>query len=55
MSNLKVLAGIVLYNPDLERLSENVSAIIPQVDILLLVDNKSNNINEIISLYKETN
>ncbi|RXF69361.1 glycosyltransferase family 2 protein [Arcticibacter tournemirensis] len=37
----KNLAGIVLYNPDLSRLSENINAIISQVDQLVLVDNGS--------------
>lgn len=35
------LAGIVLYNPDLSRLSENINAVIYQVDQLVLVDNGS--------------
>lgn len=35
----KVIAGIVLYNPDIERLRENIAAIVGQVDRLVLVDN----------------
>ncbi|WP_137655509.1 glycosyltransferase family 2 protein [Bifidobacterium moukalabense] len=38
MSNAAV---IVLYNPELKRLDENISAIIEQVDKLYLVDNHS--------------
>lgn len=38
-----IWAGIVSYNPDLERLRENVDAIVPQVDRLLIFDNGSNN------------
>lgn len=34
-------AGIVLYNPDGQRLEENIRAIYPQVDIVVLVDNGS--------------
>ena len=40
----KTMAGIVLFNPDLERLNENISAVITQVDNVLLVDNNSNNL-----------
>lgn len=38
---MKRIAGIVLYNPDVERLKENMSAILPQVDELLLIENGS--------------
>ncbi len=38
---LKVIAGIVLFNPNLERLKENIDAIKPQVDLLLFIDNGS--------------
>lgn len=51
MSNL-MIAGIVLYNPELKRLEENVNAILPQVDILLLVDNGSYNIQQIKERYQ---
>lgn len=40
------IAGIVLYNPDLERLKENIEAIAPQVDLIYFVDNGSGNISE---------
>lgn len=40
---MRIIAGIVLFNPDLERLNENVGAVITQVDEVLLVDNNSNN------------
>ena len=46
---MKVCAGIVLYNPDLERLIKVVDAIVPQVDQLVLVDNASANIGEVQS------
>lgn len=36
---IKIIAGIVLYNPDINRLKENIDAIISQVDRLVLVDN----------------
>ena len=40
-------AGIVLYNPIWERLKENIDAIFPQVDMLVLIDNGSNDICEV--------
>lgn len=50
-----ILAGIVLYNPSLERLCENLNNIDKQVDQIVMVDNNSNNnkkIKELISKYK---
>jgi len=36
---IHIVAGIVLYNPDVKRLRENIDAIINQVEKLILVDN----------------
>ena len=47
---MKTLAGIVLYNPDIERLRENIAAIAPQVDLLVFIDNASRNYDEIIKI-----
>jgi len=44
---VKVCAGIVLYNPDVERLAQSVDAIKPQVDCIVFVDNASENIGEV--------
>ena len=44
---MKVCAGIVLYNPEIERLSLNIDAISPQVDLIILVDNASSDISEL--------
>lgn len=44
---MKILAGIVLYNPDIERLQENLNAISGQVDKVLLIDNGSSDISRI--------
>lgn len=38
-----IVAGIVLYNPDISRLTENINAIINQVDYVILADNGSDN------------
>lgn len=45
--NVRICAGIVLYNPEISRLKENIDAIINQVEKIILVDNGSNEINEI--------
>lgn len=36
-----IVAGIVLYNPEISRLKDNISAIYPQVDVVLLIENGS--------------
>ena len=46
-----MVAGIVLYNPDLNRLSENLQAIQPQVSRVYCVDNGSQNINDVVALF----
>lgn len=48
----KILAAIVTYNPDLERLQKNINTIEPQVEHLIIVDNGSKNIN-LISRIKD--
>ena len=40
-----LIAGIITYNPDIERLRNNIDAIYPQVDKLIIVDNGSSNIS----------
>ncbi len=48
---MKICAGIVLYEPESQRLKENVEAIISQVDKVFLIDNGSKNIDEIKKLF----
>ena len=43
-------AGIVTYNPDLKRLTNNIEAVAKQVKTVFIVDNYSNNITEIKKL-----
>ena len=43
------VAGIVLFNPDINRLLENIGALVPQIDSIILVDNHSENIEEVKS------
>lgn len=47
---MKVVAGIVLFNPNLSRLKKNILAIYPQVDELIFFDNGSQNIEKIEGL-----
>ena len=44
---IKTAAGIVTYNPDIQRLKANIDAITNQVYIVYCFDNGSDNINEI--------
>lgn len=48
-----VIAGVVTYNPELERLRENISSIASQVGKVIVVDNCSANLGEIESLSSE--
>lgn len=51
----KIASGIILYNPDIVRLKENLDSIYKQVELIVLVDNCSNNIEEIereVNIYK---
>lgn len=44
---MKISAGIVLYEPELNRLLENVKAINLQVDTVIIVDNASSNVEDV--------
>ena len=43
----KIYAGIVTFNPDIERLKENVCAICIQVPEVVIFDNGSSNFVDI--------
>ena len=47
---MNICAGIVLFNPEIERLNENIEHIRKQVPMLILVDNGSNNLEDVKSL-----
>ena len=47
-------AGIVLYNPEIDRLKENITAIENQVDSIIIVDNNSLNADSMLSGYSES-
>lgn len=50
-----ICAGIVLFNPNIERLNENINAIKGQVSKIFLYDNNSDNISQIENLVKKNN
>lgn len=47
MNSNKILAGIVTFNPNIKRFAENLSALISQVQNILVLDNGSDNVSEI--------
>lgn len=49
----EICGGIVLYNPDLAVLDRNIKSLINQMDCLILVDNNSNNIEDVVKAYKD--
>ena len=48
----RIAAGIVLYNPDIDRLKKNLEVIESQVEKVFLVDNHSNNLEEVKKMLK---
>jgi rhamnosyltransferase len=53
MGKTSVVAGIVAFNPDLDRLRENVMAALAEVDEVLIVDNASENARQLEDLVDE--
>lgn len=47
---MRSAAGITLYNPEIDRLKKNIDSIFTQVETVFLVDNGSDNIDEIREL-----
>lgn len=53
---LTVAAGIVIYNPEISKLQENIESIRDQVMQIIIYDNGSSNINDVknmLSIYKD--
>ena len=48
-----VLVGIVTFNPDLQRLKDNINAVLVQAKHILIVDNGSDNFEEINRLFPD--
>lgn len=46
----KKIAGIVIYNPDIGRLEQNINSIAPQVDMVVLQNNGITNIEDLNQL-----
>lgn len=51
MNQQDVLAGVVTYYPEKERLLENLSELIRQVDKIFIVDNGSENLSEMLESF----
>lgn len=45
--NNRICAGVITYNPDIEKLQQNLNSLIPQVEIVIIVDNGSDNVADI--------
>lgn len=50
---MNILASIITFNPDIQRLKENVLSVQNQVNSILLIDNGSDNIKEIVETVKQ--
>lgn len=50
---VNICAGIVLYNPDMERLNQNIEAIQQQVEMIFLFDNGSKNQRQLQMKYSK--
>jgi rhamnosyltransferase len=46
----KIIASIITYNPESDRLEKNINAIATQVDCVVIVDNGSKNIKDIYKI-----
>lgn len=52
MAEPKTIAAIITFNPDLQRLKDNVDAVCPQVDEVLIIDNASSNLEAIRTMLR---
>lgn len=55
MRDDKIFAGIVTYNPNLEILMNNIDSLLDQVELIVVYDNASNNINDLIKCVEKIN
>lgn len=53
MGAMQILCGIVLYNPQIDRLLNEIHSVVDQVDEICLFDNGSSNIDEVETKVKE--
>jgi len=47
-----IIACIVTYNPDITRLKENINSILPQVGKVIIFDNGSDNVQDVITEFE---
>lgn len=47
---MKIIASIITYNPAIDRLQDNINALLHQVNEVIIVDNHSTNLSKIISV-----
>ena len=56
---VRICGGMVLYEPEINLLKENISCIIDQLDVLYIFDNGSNNSDlikkEVVNVYPKIN
>jgi len=50
LTSYRISSGIVTFNPDIKKLSINLSKLLEQVPFVIIVDNFSKNFNEIFNL-----
>lgn len=48
MKNKNIVAGIVLYNPNIKRLLKNIESVYPQVEKIIVFDNGSDNYEKVV-------
>jgi rhamnosyltransferase len=44
---MNTIASIILYNPEIKRLQQNIEAILPQINEIIIIDNASSNFQEV--------
>lgn len=52
---VKIIGGIVTYNPDIIRLKDCIDSIIQEIDDLIIIDNCSDNIEDLSKLVEQYN
>lgn len=50
---MKICAGVILFNPNIERLSINITELKKQVNQIIMFDNNSDNIIEVVEAFSD--
>lgn len=53
LNNITIVGGIVLFNPDINLLQQNIRTLLPQVDLLVLIDNSDNTADPVLKMAGE--